>query len=101
VNVYICMYSCVFRVLQVYHRSGSASNPFVRSELITEDQVRVHKGPDMRDDSEIQTSSYSADPMVIQTQNRIISCVCLLLYFLLICCCQLVFIFVSYFIGVF
>jgi len=65
IYVYVCM--CVLHVLHVYNRFGS-------NNLKIQTRGCVHSGPDMLDDSEIQTSSFSANLMVIQTQIPVNSC---------------------------
>jgi len=66
VSVYMCVYVCVACVTGV--------QPIRIQQLKIQTRGCVHSGPDMLDDSEIQTSSFSANPMVLQTQIPVNSC---------------------------
>jgi len=97
VNVYVCVYVCVVCAISSLSVYVCASLCFPHSfplhiyfsipypNLITEArvQIRARRRPDARGNLEIRNSSYSVDPMVIQTLIHVISSECFL--FTLLC----------------
>ena len=82
---YVCINYPSFLCMRVWFSATSARSEPSHRRI----QIRVHCGrdtltirrSDTRGDSEIRTSSYNADSMAIRTQNRVISCECLLLHY--------------------
>ena len=72
--VCVCNYMCYSGSIGVMFKGDSGS--YSQSVDIPDDSKTNTRG-----DSEIRIGSHSEDPVVIQAQNHVISCECLLLYY--------------------
>ena len=69
VPLYLCVAIIQLTRSRVYGRPGPDLDSYSQSA-----NTPGYLKTDTQGDSKIRTSSYSADPMVIRTQNRVISC---------------------------